>query len=236
MRTKDELKRDIEDVARQVGISEDAIDAILNCKPLPRHKRQEPRVIIGNRIWGSDLYAVLNQYDISNDDFREAVITGKLSAYDEDDGKEVEIIHSICNANWTKNPPGFRCEDLEFRDVFDYYYKGDDIKKFLRRWEEQKANPLPADQVPTLPTIQTSADKLIKLTPVQEDKYDAIEIAEEYIRKFKGPVPSIKEAVNIVKLKLNGQKPYTEKTIRKWIKDSFKDERSHKRGRPKKEQ
>jgi hypothetical protein len=60
MGTIDDFKRDIEDVARQVGISEDAIDAILNCKPLPRHKRQEPRVIIGKRISGSDLYAVLN--------------------------------------------------------------------------------------------------------------------------------------------------------------------------------
>jgi hypothetical protein len=54
-----------------------------------------------------------------------------LSAYDEDDGKEVEIIHSTNNANWTKNPPGFRYEDLEFRNVFDYYYKGEDIEKFL---------------------------------------------------------------------------------------------------------
>lgn len=39
MRTKDELKRDIEDVARQVGISEDAIDTIVNGKPLPQQKR-----------------------------------------------------------------------------------------------------------------------------------------------------------------------------------------------------
>lgn len=232
MGTIDDFKRDIEDVARQVGISEDAIDAILNCKPLPRHKRQEPRVIIGNRIWGSDLYAVLNQYDISNDDFREAVITGKLSAYDEDDGKEVEIIHSICNANWTKNPPGFRCEDLEFRDVFDYYYKGDDIKKFLRRWEEQKANPLPADQAATLPPVKTIEPKYA--TPDQEKKYDAREIAKKYIDGCKkGSVPSIKEAIAKVKAKLAGSH-YTEDTIRNWIKDLFPPESRKPGRRPKK--
>lgn len=90
------------------------------------------------------------------------------------------------------------------------------------------------NQAAALPPVKTSADKLVRLTPVQDDKWNAREIAEKYIRGYKGPTPSIKEAVDIVKLELNGQKPYTEKTIRKWIKDLFPPESRKPGRRPKK--
>jgi len=75
------------------------------------------------------------------------------------------------------------------------------------------------------------------LTIVQSDKWNAIDIAKEYIRHCKG-VPSIKKAVSIVqdKFENNGWKVYQENTIRNWIAGEFKDERSHKKGRPKKKQ
>ena len=83
------------------------------------------------------------------------------------------------------------------------------------------------------PPVQASADKLVTLTPVQEDKWDAREAAEKYIRGCKKEsVPSIKEAVAKVKAKL--KKSYQDKTIRNWIKDLFPTD-SRKPGRRPKE-
>lgn len=154
------------------------------------------RITIGKRISGSQLSAVLCHYDISIDEFREALITGILSAYDEVDGKEVEIIHAPYSANWTKNPPGFRYEDLEFRDVInDYYYKGEKFKKFLStirpspdaKIEAQKelgqqAEPVVhADQLPVTapaPPEQTNPETFIR--SLQISYLDNTEVKIQY--------------------------------------------------------
>lgn len=151
--------------------------------------------------------------------FFDAVIEGKLTPYDENG---LEIIDSAIHNPFGPNPPGCRYETITYDNVYDFFYKKEDIEKFLKPLEEQKANPLPADQAATLPPVKTIEPKYA--TPDQEKKYDAREIAKKYIDGCKkGSVPSIKEAVAKVKAKLAGSH-YTEDTIRNWIKDLFPPE------------
>ncbi len=88
------------------------------------------RVTTGEGKWisGSQLDAVLNHFDISYDEFREAVLTGKITPYN---NLGLEVIDAPYSANWDQDPPNAKYANLQSGSVFDYYYKGGDIEKFV---------------------------------------------------------------------------------------------------------
>ena len=114
-----------------------------------------------------------------------------------------------------------------------WLYRPRDVEAFeaqhggtLDRWREKivsKEN----NKTPQKAETKTGEPRQLKAS--QQDKQAALDIAEKYIHECKNRIPSIKDAVIIVKQKCT-KSMYKNKTIHDWIKNLFPSE-SRKPGR-----